>query len=57
MNVRPDVVYRPVGDVAPYRTLALWRVGSRSPSIAGFLRIAAEHGPNTVELTELQQRP
>ncbi|WP_410601123.1 LysR family transcriptional regulator [Amycolatopsis sp. lyj-90] len=44
VNVRPDVVYRPVGDVTPYRTLALWRQGSRSPSIAGFLRIAAEHG-------------
>ncbi|MFI7120341.1 hypothetical protein [Amycolatopsis sp. NPDC049868] len=23
VNVRPDVVYRPVGDVTPYRTLAL----------------------------------
>ncbi|MEU3624967.1 LysR family transcriptional regulator [Amycolatopsis coloradensis] len=46
VNVRPDVVYRPVGDATPYRTLALWRPGSRSPSIARFLRIAAEHGSN-----------
>ncbi|MFK0246864.1 LysR family transcriptional regulator [Amycolatopsis azurea] len=45
VNVRPDVVYRRVGDVTPYRTLALWRSGSRSSSIAGFLRIAAEHEP------------
>ncbi|WP_409490988.1 LysR family transcriptional regulator [Amycolatopsis sp. cmx-11-12] len=46
VNVRPDVVYLPVSDVTPYRTLALWRSGSRSSSIARFLRIAAEHGPN-----------
>jgi len=45
VNIRPDVVYRPVGDVTPYRTMALWRPGSRSPSIAEFLMIAAEHGP------------
>ncbi|MBB5850037.1 LysR family transcriptional regulator [Amycolatopsis umgeniensis] len=42
VNVRPDVVYRPVGDVTPYRTLALWRTGSRSPSIARFLSIAGD---------------
>ncbi|RSM78099.1 LysR family transcriptional regulator [Amycolatopsis sp. WAC 01375] len=46
VNVRPDVVYLPVGDATPYQTLALWRSGSRSSSIARFLRIAAEHGPN-----------
>ncbi|GAB2607548.1 LysR family transcriptional regulator [Streptomyces capparidis] len=41
-NVRPDVVYRPVPDAAPYRTLALWRAGSRSPWIARFVRTALE---------------
>lgn len=46
VNVRPDVVYLPVGDATPYRTLALWRSGSRSSPIARFLRIAAEHGPD-----------
>ncbi|MUN40849.1 LysR family transcriptional regulator [Actinomadura litoris] len=41
-NVRPDVAYRPVPDAAPYETLALWRAGSRSPSIARFVRTALE---------------
>jgi DNA-binding transcriptional LysR family regulator len=41
LNVRPDVTYRPVSDAAPYRTLALWPAGSRSPSIARFLQAAA----------------
>ncbi|MGC7095031.1 LysR family transcriptional regulator [Amycolatopsis lurida] len=37
-NVRPDVTYRPVPDATPYRTLLLWQAGSRSPSIARFVR-------------------
>ncbi|RFS86537.1 LysR family transcriptional regulator [Actinomadura spongiicola] len=41
-NVRPDVTYRPVSDAKPYRTLALWRAGSRSPHIARFVRTALE---------------
>ncbi|MFB9837834.1 LysR family transcriptional regulator [Actinoallomurus acaciae] len=41
-NVRPDVTYRPVRDAAPYQTLALWPAGSRSPSIAWFVRTALE---------------
>jgi DNA-binding transcriptional LysR family regulator len=41
-NVRPDVVYRPVRDAAPYRTLALWPAGSRSPGIAWFVRTARD---------------
>ncbi|WP_020672360.1 LysR family transcriptional regulator [Amycolatopsis nigrescens] len=40
MNVRPDVTYRPVPDAAPYRTLALWQAGGRSPAIARFVRTA-----------------
>ncbi|RKS76592.1 LysR family transcriptional regulator [Actinomadura pelletieri DSM 43383] len=39
-NVRPDMAYRPVSDAAPYRTLALWPAGSRSPHIARFVRTA-----------------
>ncbi|WPB95735.1 LysR family transcriptional regulator [Streptomyces malaysiensis] len=42
MNVRPDVTYRPVPDVAPYQTLALWPAGSRSPWIARFVQTALE---------------
>ncbi|HEX2313120.1 MAG TPA: LysR family transcriptional regulator [Thermomonospora sp.] len=41
-NVRPDVTYRPVPDAAPYRTLALWQAGSRSPWIARFVQTALE---------------
>ncbi|GAA2794752.1 LysR family transcriptional regulator [Crossiella cryophila] len=41
-NVRPDVVYRPVLDAAPYRTLVLWPGGSRSPWVARFVRMALE---------------
>ncbi|WP_433323281.1 LysR family transcriptional regulator [Spirillospora sp. CA-294931] len=41
-NRRPDVTYRPVPDAAPYRTLALWPEGSRSPAIARFLAAARE---------------
>lgn len=42
INVRPDVTYRPVPDAAPYRTLALWPAGSRSPWIARFVQTALE---------------
>ncbi|MDN3351383.1 LysR family transcriptional regulator [Actinomadura sp. DC4] len=41
-NVRPDVTYRPVRDAAPYRTLALWPAGARSPWITWFVRTARE---------------
>ncbi|MCK2241730.1 MULTISPECIES: LysR family transcriptional regulator [unclassified Crossiella] len=41
-NVRPDVIYRPVLDAAPYRTLLLWPEGSRSPWVARFVRTALE---------------
>ncbi|WP_131739978.1 LysR family transcriptional regulator [Actinomadura roseirufa] len=47
-NVRPDVTYRPVRDAAPYRTLALWQEGSRSPSIAWFVKAALD-GAGTPE--------
>ncbi|SDM30271.1 LysR family transcriptional regulator [Allokutzneria albata] len=39
-NARPDVVYRPVTDAEPYRTLLLWPAGSRSPWIARFVEAA-----------------
>ncbi|GLY76194.1 LysR family transcriptional regulator [Actinoallomurus iriomotensis] len=41
-NVRPDVTYRPVPDAAPYRALALWRAGGRSPWIAKFVQTALD---------------
>ncbi|WP_242582057.1 LysR family transcriptional regulator [Amycolatopsis sp. 195334CR] len=37
-NVRPDVTYRPVPDAPPYRTLLIWRAGSRSPELRRFVR-------------------
>jgi DNA-binding transcriptional LysR family regulator len=40
VNVRPDVTYRPVTDAAPYRTLAVWPAGSRSPGVARFVATA-----------------
>ncbi|QXJ23920.1 LysR family transcriptional regulator [Actinomadura graeca] len=41
-NVRPDVTYRPVHDAEPYRTMALWPTGTRSPWIAWFVETALE---------------
>ncbi|GAB3893584.1 LysR family transcriptional regulator [Kibdelosporangium lantanae] len=40
VNVRPDVTYCPVSDAAPYRTLAVWATGRRSPWIARFVATA-----------------
>jgi len=40
VNVRPDVTYCPVIDAVPYRTLAVWPAGSRSPWIARFINTA-----------------
>ncbi|MFG1812769.1 LysR family transcriptional regulator [Kribbella sp. NPDC049174] len=42
-NQRPDVVYRPVRDVAPYQMMLVWPAGSRSPWIARFLECALRH--------------
>nr|BFE37324.1 hypothetical protein GCM10010200_095750 [Actinomadura rugatobispora] len=41
-NIRPDVIYRPLSDAAPYQTLALWPAGNRSPWITWFIRTAVE---------------
>ncbi|MFF0340600.1 LysR family transcriptional regulator [Kribbella sp. NPDC004875] len=42
-NVRPDVVYRPVADVEPYRMLVVWPAGSRSAELAAFVEAAVRH--------------
>ncbi|GAA1118088.1 LysR family transcriptional regulator [Kribbella jejuensis] len=42
-NVRPDVVYRPVTDVEPYRMLVVWPAGSRSSNLAKFVEAAVKH--------------
>ncbi|NUR97705.1 MAG: LysR family transcriptional regulator [Kribbellaceae bacterium] len=39
-NVRPDVVYRPVTGVEPYRMLVVWPAGSRSRDLATFVEAA-----------------
>ncbi|MFF0271151.1 LysR family transcriptional regulator [Kribbella sp. NPDC004536] len=39
-NIRPDVVYRPVTDVDPYRMLVVWPAGSRSAELAKFVEAA-----------------
>lgn len=42
-NVRPDIVYRPVADIEPYRMLVVWPAGSRSAEIACFVEAAVRH--------------
>ncbi|MGO1049569.1 LysR family transcriptional regulator [Crossiella sp. CA198] len=42
LNPRSDIVYRPVRDASPYRTVIAWPAGSRSPWIARFVRVALE---------------
>ncbi|GAA2804119.1 LysR family transcriptional regulator [Crossiella cryophila] len=42
LNPRSDVVYRPVRDASPYRTVIAWPAGSRSPWIARFVRVALD---------------
>jgi len=42
-NQRPDVVYRPVREIAPYQMMLVWPAGSRSPLIARFLECAVKH--------------
>ncbi|GAA1614572.1 MULTISPECIES: LysR family transcriptional regulator [Kribbella] len=42
-NVRPDVVYRPVADVEPYRMLVVWPAGSRSADLARFVEAAVRY--------------
>jgi DNA-binding transcriptional LysR family regulator len=39
-NGRPDVVYRPVTDVAQYETVVVWQAGNRSPWVARFVQTA-----------------
>jgi DNA-binding transcriptional LysR family regulator len=45
-NQRPDVVYRPIRDVAPYQMMFVWPAGSRSPWIARFLEAAIRQSNN-----------
>lgn len=49
-NIRPDVVYRPMLEVEPYRMLVVWPAGSRSPEVAKFVQAAVRHssGPPAV---------
>ncbi|TCO35240.1 LysR substrate binding domain-containing protein [Kribbella steppae] len=42
-NQRPDVVYLPVRDIAPYQMMLVWPAGSRSLWIARFLDCAIRH--------------
>ncbi|MET9311073.1 LysR family transcriptional regulator [Kribbella sp. NPDC003505] len=42
-NIRPDVVYRPVTDVEPYRMYVVWPAGSRSAELARFVEAAVRH--------------
>jgi DNA-binding transcriptional LysR family regulator len=42
-NIRPDVVYRPVADVEPYRMFVVWPAGSRSADLARFVEAAVRH--------------
>ncbi|HWD82753.1 MAG TPA: LysR family transcriptional regulator [Kribbella sp.] len=42
-NIRPDVVYRPVAGVDPYRMLVVWPAGSRSADLARFVEAAVKH--------------
>ncbi|ALG13985.1 LysR family transcriptional regulator [Kibdelosporangium phytohabitans] len=48
-NIRPDVVYRPVPDAAPYRTSALWSVRRRSPWIGRFVQTAKAQASPSVQ--------
>ena len=41
-NIRPDVVYRPVTGVDPYRMLVVWPAGSRSAELARFVETAVK---------------
>ncbi|MBN6057880.1 LysR family transcriptional regulator, partial [Nonomuraea sp. RK-328] len=41
-NRRDDIAYRPVRDASPYTLAVAWQSGSRSPSIARFVRTAIE---------------
>ncbi|MEV0203433.1 LysR family transcriptional regulator [Nonomuraea sp. NPDC050691] len=41
-NRRDDIAYRPVRDASPYTLAIAWPAGSRSPSIARFVRTAIE---------------
>jgi DNA-binding transcriptional LysR family regulator len=45
-NQRPDVVYRPIRDVAPYQMMFVWPAGSRSPWIARVLEAAIRQSNN-----------
>jgi DNA-binding transcriptional LysR family regulator len=42
-NVRPDIAYRPVTDVEPYRMFVVWPAGSRSTEIRDFVAAAIRH--------------
>ncbi|MET9272818.1 LysR substrate-binding domain-containing protein [Kribbella sp. NPDC003557] len=42
-DIRPDVVYRPVTDVEPYRMYVVWPAGSRSAELARFVEAAVRH--------------
>ncbi len=41
-NARPDVVYLPVADASPYRTVLAWPQGPAEPAVDLFVRTAAD---------------
>ncbi|MGN9914235.1 LysR family transcriptional regulator [Phytohabitans sp. LJ34] len=41
-NDRVDIVYRPVADASPYTVMVAWRAGTRSRTVAAFVRTALE---------------
>ena len=42
-NIRPDVTYRPVTGIEPYRMFVVWPAGSRSAELARFVEAAVRY--------------